>query len=83
VQNVGIGGKCYPLYLGGSQLLDGQTMNSLNARSCNRLRCYNCDKPVHRYIESKWKSTVDYLFVRNHNTNTKELVKVIRINFKE
>ena len=76
IQQVNQGGKCYPLYLGGTALQDGQTLSSLNPRSCTKLRCYNCDKPVHRYVESRWKSSVDYFFVRNHNTNTKELIKV-------
>ena len=38
--------------------------------------CYNCDKKVHRFTDKRWKPTVDYLYVRNHNTNVKELVKV-------
>ena len=29
-----------------------------------------------KYSNSKWKTSVDYLFVRNHLTNPKELVKV-------
>ena len=62
--------------MGGSSLIDGKTLNSLNPKSCDKLRCYNCDKKVHRFTNSKWKDTVDYLFVRNHNTNPKELVKV-------
>lgn len=48
----------------------------MQPRSCDKLRCYNCDKKVLRYTDHKWKATVDYLFVRNHNTNPKELVKV-------
>ena len=40
--------------------------------------CYNCDKKVHRFTNKRWKPIVDYLFVRNHNTNLKELVKVRR-----
>lgn len=76
VSNVALGGKCYPLYMGGSALLDGQTMNSLNQKSCDKLRCYNCDKKVHRFTDVKWRQTVDYMFVRNHNTNPKELIKV-------
>jgi hypothetical protein len=51
-------------------------MTSLNPKSCEKLRCCNCDKKVHRFADNKWKSFVDYLFVRNHNTNLKELVKV-------
>ena len=75
-QNFGEGGKCYPLFIGGSSLQEGFAQTSLKPRSCAKLRCYKCDKKVHRYIDQKWKSTVDYLFFRNYNTNTKELVKV-------
>jgi hypothetical protein len=73
---IGSGGKCYPLYIGGSTLGEGMTQSSLNPRSCDKLRCSKCDKKVHRFAENKWKLSVDYLFVRNHNTNLKELVKV-------
>lgn len=52
VQNISLGGKCYPLYMGGSSLIDGQTLNSLNPKSCDKLRCYNCDKKVHRFMNS-------------------------------
>ena len=45
--------------------------------SCDKLRCFDCDKKVLKYSNSKWKSSVDYLFVRNHLTNPKELVKGI------
>ena len=77
------GGKCYPIYLGGSALQDGQTMSSLQPRSCTKLRCINCDKRVLRYVNNKWKASVDYLFVRNHNTNPKELVKVRLLVFNK
>lgn len=59
--------------MGGSSLADGLTQSSLNPRSCNKLRCIDCDKKVVKYPDCKWKSTVDYLFVRNHLTNLKEL----------
>ncbi len=70
------GGKCFPLYIGGAALLEGMTQGSLHPFSCSKLMCYNCDKKVHRFTNKKWKPIVDYLFVRNHNTNLKELVKV-------
>mgnify|MGYP000583460324 CR=1 FL=1 len=31
--------------------------------------CFNCDKKVHRFLNASWQPHVDYLFVRNHNTN--------------
>ena len=70
------GGKCFPLFIGGPSLQDGQTLTSIQPRCCDRLRCFDCDKKVVKYSNSKWKTTVDYLFVRNHLTNPKELVKV-------
>lgn len=51
------------------------TSSSLNPKNCTNLRCYECDKKVQRFPNSKWKSHVDYLFVRNFATNPKELVK--------
>lgn len=71
-----LGGKCYPLFIGGQQLQEGITATSVKPFSCSTLMCYNCDKKVHRFPGKRWKHTVDYIFVRNHNTNIKELVKV-------
>jgi hypothetical protein len=69
------GEKCYPLFLGGTKLPKGHTMSSMHPCSCSSLRCFNCDKRVHRFLNAKWSTTVDYLFVRNHNTNVQELQK--------
>ena len=70
------GGKCYPLIMGGTSLEDGLTTSSLQPKCCDKLRCYDCHKKVVKYRNQKWKSNVDYLFVRNHVTNLKELEKV-------
>lgn len=75
VQSPPTSGKCYPVFIGGG-LEDGQSRGSLDPRSCDKLRCLNCDKRIVRYTNAKWRTSVDYLFVRNHNTNPKELVKV-------
>ena len=68
------GGKCYPLFVGGAALKDGQTEGSLAPMSCNALRCMECDKRVHRYSNNvKWADHVDYIFVRNYNTLPEKL----------
>ena len=41
--------------------------------SCSSLKCYNCDKKVHRFINARWQDSVDYLFVRNYNTDVDQL----------
>jgi hypothetical protein len=42
--------------------------------SCSKLRCTKCDKRVVRFSDDvRWKASVDYLFVRNHNTNVSAL----------
>ena len=63
------GQKCFILYLGGADLDHGMTQSSVAPKSCSSLRCFNCDKKVHRFLNASWQPHVDYLFVRNHNTN--------------
>jgi hypothetical protein len=69
------GEKCYPMFMGGTKLPKGHTQSSMQPVSCSSLRCFNCDKKVHRFLNGKWNPSVDYLFVRNHNTNLPELQK--------
>lgn len=67
-------GTCFPIFVGGSALADGMTVNSLAPQSCSKLRCTKCDKRVVRFQNNvAWKESVDYLFVRNHNTNIAKL----------
>lgn len=69
-----IGGeKCYPLFIGGAGLPHGKTEYSTKPHSCSSLKCVKCDKKVQRFINACWKDSVDYLFVRNHNTNHQQL----------
>lgn len=50
------------------------TQSSLKPLSCSKLRCTACDKKVVRFAEDvKWKATVDYIFVRNYNTQPEKL----------
>jgi hypothetical protein len=69
------GSKCYPLHVGGMSLKAGCTLNSMSAKSCDKLRCSACDKSVMRLDNNcKWNdSIVDYLFFRNHRTRPERL----------
>lgn len=50
------------------------TESSLRPASCNRLRCSKCDKKIVRFADDvKWAEHVDYIFVRNFNTNLGKL----------
>ena len=52
----------------------GRTENSFNPRSCSMLRCSACDKKVVVFNDDvKWRDDVDYIFVRNFNTNPDKL----------
>ena len=69
-----VGGKCYPIFIGGSSLQDGQTVASYKPMSCSMLRCSSCDKKVVRFSDNvKWADHVDYIFVRNFNTSVDKL----------
>mmetsp|Transcript_8672 Transcript_8672/g.14704 ORF Transcript_8672/g.14704 Transcript_8672/m.14704 type:complete len:104 (-) Transcript_8672:36-347(-) len=61
------------MFLGGSSLKHGKTENSMQPNSCSSMKCFKCDKKVHRFVNAKWHSSVDYLFVRNYNTNVDQL----------
>lgn len=62
------------MFVGGSQLQEGMTESSLRPASCNRLRCSKCDKKVVRFGDDvRWAPSVDYIFVRNYNTNSAKL----------
>ena len=67
------GQKCYPLVLGGAALPHGHSESSVNPKSCSSLRCFKCDKKVQRFVNGTWNAQVDYMFVRNHNTNLPKL----------
>jgi len=57
---------------------NGQTQDSRIPHSCDSLKCFNCDKKVQRFINGSWHASVDYLFVRNNNTNVEELQKGVK-----
>ena len=74
------GSKCYPLFIGGADLEHGMTESSMKPMSCNSLKCFKCDKKVHRFVNGSWHQSTDYLFVRNFNTNIEELKKGVMFN---
>lgn len=74
------GEKCYPLLIGGTILQQGLTTSSMKPMSCSTLRCFNCDKKVHRFVNASWTKDVDYLFVRNNNTNLLKLQQGVEFN---
>ena len=66
--------KCFPVFIGGSSVPDGQTNASFQPFSCATLRCSACDKRVVRFSDNvRWAPHVDYLFVRNFNTSIDRL----------
>ena len=68
--------RCFPLFIGGSELTNGITENSFNPKSCSTLRCTNCDLTIKRYVGKKWIEGLNYLFFRNYITNNKMLESV-------
>ncbi|KAI8519756.1 PREDICTED: protein C8orf37-like [Branchiostoma belcheri] len=63
----GVEGKrrCAVLYLGGSKHAMGLG-SSMNQRSCDQLRCTDCDFRVVFYDNYEWDATCEYLFFRNN-----------------
>jgi hypothetical protein len=68
------GGTCYPLLIGGSSLASGWTEHRMAPKSCSKLRCTQCDKKIVRFDNNvRWSPKVDYIFVRNYNTQPEKL----------
>ena len=60
--------------VGGCDLDDGLSESSFAPRSCSKLRCSKCDKKVVRFSDNvRWSAKVDYIFVRNYNTQPQKL----------
>ena len=59
------GEKCFVVFLGGADLEHGLCQSSMMPKGCSSLKCTNCDKKVHRFLNAVWDSSVDYMFVRN------------------
>lgn len=61
----GSGKKCFPVYLSGPDCANG-VATAINKRSCDRLRCTDCDFKVSIFDNYQWHSSIDYLFLRNN-----------------
>lgn len=57
--------KCRSVLIGGSSYTPGQATLK-ERRTCNNLRCTNCDFKVIQINDCEWHSSVDYLFLRNN-----------------
>ena len=64
------GEKCFCIVLGHASLKHGKCDSTMDPKSCASLKCTNCDKKVHRFLNGVWDPSVDYMFVRNFATNT-------------
>jgi hypothetical protein len=69
--------RCYPTFIGGSDLEEGTSQNAVVPKSCSSLKCGSCENPVVRILNSRWKQAhLDYLFFRNNASNLEQLKKV-------
>ncbi|XP_070575998.1 cilia- and flagella-associated protein 418-like [Ptychodera flava] len=57
--------KCFPVYLGGASTPVG-VGTTMSQRSCDKLRCTDCDFKIVMYDNYEWHSSCDYLFLRNN-----------------
>ncbi|XP_002739042.1 cilia- and flagella-associated protein 418-like [Saccoglossus kowalevskii] len=64
--------KCFPVYIGGSKIPQGLG-TTMSQRSCDKLRCTDCDFKVVMYDNFEWHPSCDYLFLRNNVPDFKKL----------
>jgi hypothetical protein len=62
--------KCSHVFLGGTHLKDGITIDEDNPSFCTSLFCISCDHPVLRFRDRMWSGATDYLFLRNNYPDT-------------
>jgi hypothetical protein len=62
--------KCSHIFLGGTHLREGVTVNEDDPSFCTSLFCISCDHPVLRFRDRMWSNTTDYLFLRNNYPDT-------------
>jgi hypothetical protein len=62
--------KCVHLFLGGTSLTDGITVDSNDPHFCSNMFCISCDHLVIRIPNRRWKESTDYLFLRNNYPDT-------------
>jgi hypothetical protein len=61
--------RCTGIYVGGPALKPGITEITDVPHFCSNLSCLSCDHIVLRFVDSRWKPTVDYLFLRLNYPN--------------
>ncbi|XP_013404048.1 protein C8orf37 homolog [Lingula anatina] len=66
--------RCYPVYLGNSTCAQGMA-STMNKRSCDKLRCTDCDFKIVTFDNFQWAASTDYLFLRNNVPDFKKLQK--------
>jgi hypothetical protein len=61
--------RCVAIYVGGTSLQPGKTELTDVPHFCSNLSCLNCDHIVLRFADSRWKPSVDYMFLRLNYPN--------------
>jgi hypothetical protein len=56
--------KCNHLFVGGTDLADGVTLDSAEPFFCTHMFCISCDHLVIRFPDRTWRESTDYLFLR-------------------
>lgn len=69
--------KCFPLYLGGSEISFGLS-SSLSERACNNIRCTACDFKVSIFMDFRWDKSTDHIFLRNNMPDFDRLKSKLR-----
>jgi hypothetical protein len=62
--------KCSHIFLGGTHLRDGVTIDDEDPSFCTSLFCISCDHPVLRFRDRMWSDATNYLFLRNNYPDT-------------
>ena len=75
-QQYKVSNECYPVFIGGANLEGGITLSSIQPRSCERLKCNDCEKRVIRFPNYKWKPMIDSTFLATQSFNPLNLQKV-------
>jgi hypothetical protein len=69
VSSGAIARSCIAIYLGGTDLQPGMSISPTSPRFCVNLSCVGCDHIVLRFPNARWRSSVDYMFLRINYPN--------------
>jgi hypothetical protein len=61
--------RCVAVYLGGPSLEPGKTELTDTPHFCSNLSCVCCDHIILRFVDTRWKPTVNYMFLRLNYPN--------------